>query len=139
MRAGAHRSGLSLAWDVILAKPWFSHPSAALSRFATLVTCLWYGGVAGDGLRSAEEVTFPIQGRLLYPTHRPPFTGRGARALHPARLVRGPGFWQSDPGPCFICYHHLRAGDHGDGLPRPLLRLLPSQRGRVNVGISEAA
>jgi hypothetical protein len=70
VRAGAHRSGLSLAWDVILAKPWFSHPSAALSRFATLVTCLWYGGVAGDGLRSAEEVTFPIQGRLLYPSHR---------------------------------------------------------------------
>jgi hypothetical protein len=70
VRARAHRSGLSLAWDVILAQPWFSHPSAALSRFATLVTCLWYGGVAGDGLRSAEEVTFPIQGRLLYPSHR---------------------------------------------------------------------
>ncbi len=30
----------TFAWDVILARPWFSHPSAALSRFATLVTCL---------------------------------------------------------------------------------------------------
>jgi hypothetical protein len=59
VRAGAHRSGLSLAWDVILGRPWFSHLSAALSRFATLVTCLWYSGVAGDGLRSVGVEALP--------------------------------------------------------------------------------
>src|SRR5215208_3464424 len=38
---------------------------------------LWYGGVAGDGLRSVgADGELPIQERMLYPAHRPPFTGR---------------------------------------------------------------
>jgi hypothetical protein len=41
-----------------------------------------------------------------------------------------------NPGPCFICYHHLRAGDHGDGLPRPFATL--ANRAGVSVGVSPA-
>ena len=40
---------------------------------------LWYGWVAGDGLRSGgADGELPIQERLLYPAHRPPFTGRAS-------------------------------------------------------------
>jgi len=39
---------------------------------------LWYGGFAGEGLRSVgADGELPIQERVLYPAHRPPFTGRG--------------------------------------------------------------
>jgi hypothetical protein len=40
---------------------------------------LWYGEVAGDGLRSVGvDALPPIQECMLYPAHRPPFTGRGS-------------------------------------------------------------
>src|ERR671913_1758563 len=39
---------------------------------------LWYGGVAGEGLRSVgADGELPIQERVLYPAPRSPFTGRG--------------------------------------------------------------
>src|SRR5215212_96980 len=38
---------------------------------------LWYGVVAGEGLRSVGVEPPLIQERLLYPAHRSPFTGRG--------------------------------------------------------------
>jgi hypothetical protein len=103
-RAGAHSIGL-----------WTGAKRRKVVRercllFETSVTYLWYGVVAGDGLRSAEEVTFPIQGRLLYPSHRARRLRAGALGhfTRPA-LVRGPGFWER---------------------PRPLLYLLPSPTGR---------
>src|SRR3712207_6448790 len=84
-RVGAHSIG-----------PWTGARRRKVVRercllFETLVTYLWYGGVAGDGLRSVRGGSPPpIQGRVLYPAHRPPFTGRGSRTLYPARcsLVR---------------------------------------------------
>jgi hypothetical protein len=37
---------------------------------------LWYDGVAGEGLRSVgADGELPIQERVLYPAHRPPFIG----------------------------------------------------------------
>jgi hypothetical protein len=40
---------------------------------------LWYGVVAGEGLRSVgADGELPIQELLLYPAPRPPFTGRGS-------------------------------------------------------------
>src|SRR5215211_3564629 len=40
---------------------------------------LWYGGVAGEGLRSVgADGELPIQERVLYPAPRSPFTGRGS-------------------------------------------------------------
>ena len=40
---------------------------------------LWYGGVAGEGLRSVGAGgELPNQERVLYPAHRPPSTGRDA-------------------------------------------------------------
>src|SRR5215212_1313133 len=38
----------------------------------------WYGGVAGEGLRSVGVGPPLIQERLLYPAHRSTFTGRGS-------------------------------------------------------------
>src|SRR5215213_10238836 len=47
---------------------------------------LWYGGVAGDGLRSVgADGELPIQERVLYPAHRSTFSGRGFRA--PASIM----------------------------------------------------
>ena len=40
---------------------------------------LWYGGSAGEGLRSVgADGELPIQEHVLYPAPRPPFTGRGS-------------------------------------------------------------
>ena len=67
-------------------------PSYRAGCLETYVTYLWYGGIAGDGLRSVGTGV-SNQERVLYPAHRPPFTGRGSRTLHPARAVtpdRGP-------------------------------------------------
>ena len=47
----------------------------------------WYGGVAGEGLRSVGAGgELPNQERVLYPAHRPPSTGRGVPAF--ARLAK---------------------------------------------------
>jgi hypothetical protein len=48
---------------------------------------LWYGGVAGEGLRSVGAgVELPNQERVLYPAHRPASTGRGIpRVSRPSR------------------------------------------------------
>jgi hypothetical protein len=52
-----------------------SCPSVADRNIRNFV---WYGGCAGDGLRSVEALcTSPNQERVLYRAHRPPFTGRG--------------------------------------------------------------
>ena len=40
---------------------------------------MWYGVVAGEGLRSVgADGELPIQERVLYPAPRSPFTGRGS-------------------------------------------------------------
>ena len=45
--------------------------SGPLSWIETFGTFVWYGGVAGDGLRSVgADGELPIQERVLYPAHR---------------------------------------------------------------------
>src|SRR5215211_1033356 len=45
----------------------------------------WYGGVAGDGLRSVGVEPPPlIQERVLYPAHRSPFIGPGRSSFGPS-------------------------------------------------------
>src|ERR671913_1865368 len=52
---------------------------------------LWYGGVAGEGLRSVgADGELPIQERLLYPAPRSTFTGRGGvEHANPGPRLRG--------------------------------------------------
>jgi hypothetical protein len=56
---------------------------------------LWYGGVAGDGLRSVGEEAPPlIQERVLYPAHRPLRAG--------ASFAGGSGLYLK----CLYCWPH---------------------------------
>src|ERR687898_2166570 len=68
--------------------------------FETLVTCLWYSGVAGDGLRSVGVEALP--------------PSKGACSILPTvRHLRAGALGDTSPGPCFICYHLGRARHRG--------------------------
>jgi hypothetical protein len=77
---------------------------------------LWYGGVAGDGLRSVEEeAPLLIQERLLYPAPRSPFTGRGGvEHANPGPPPRVCGLSVTMPGGGTCPGEEVRDGSHGD-------------------------
>ena len=59
--------------------------SAAFALDRNISYFLWYGGVAGEGLRSVGAGgELPNHELVFYPAHRPPFTGRGIPRVVPA-------------------------------------------------------
>ena len=59
--------------------------SAAFAVDRNISYFLWYGGVAGEGLRSVGAGgELPNHELVFYPAHRPPFTGRGIPRVVPA-------------------------------------------------------
>ena len=74
------------------------------------MTFVWYGEVAGEGLRSVgADGELPIQERVLYPAPRSPFTGRG-------------GVEHANPGPRLAA--KASGEPTGKALPQWLGRLL---------------
>jgi hypothetical protein len=100
--------------------------SDPLSWIETSVTFVWYGGGAGEGLRSVgAEPIDPIQERVLYPAPRSPFTGRGRLQLvnpgprHAATVLGRAGWSHPAARPLLCALEALRLVAGGETMSTP--------------------